>query len=225
VTSSQLVDHVCIHTGEKKYKCDIEGCPGAFAQHSTLSTHKKSCWYTEAGKLRNKKKEEAMSQFLCDQGYDNVKREHWVGIACVGLGDRRNYRIDFLIQYRGIIFCIECDENGHNGYELSCETARMNNIMASWLQEEHTLQPVVFIRFNPDKFTVDGVRQKVDITDRFDALAEQIETFDPQPGRSLTIVYMFYNSCTIDANGTLLADIILDPEYDHALKECCVTVA
>jgi hypothetical protein len=188
-----------------------------------MSTHKKNCCYTEAGKLRMKIREDAMSKFLSSQGFDAIKREHQVDMRCVVAGDNKYYRIDFVIHYRGIIFCIECDEHGHKDYILACETARMNNIMTSWLQEEHTLPPVVFIRFNPDAFTVDGVRQKVSPEDRCDALARQIENFVPRPGQILTILYMFYTSCTID--GAPVAEIMFDPDFDQALKECCLTFA
>ena len=46
---------------------------------------------------------------------------------------------------------VEVDEFKHEGYDSTCEVARINNIY-----EDLGMMPLVMIRFNPDGFSVNG---------------------------------------------------------------------
>ena len=50
------------------------------------------------------------------------------------------------------VIIIECDEDQHSRYEDSCENKRTMQ-----LSQDVNHRPIVFIRFNPDKYIKDGV--------------------------------------------------------------------
>ena len=58
-------------------------------------------------------------------------------------------RPDLLLDMGTHIIIIEIDENQHSDYNTTCELVRNNNL---W-QDVH-FRPIVFIRFNPDKYRV-----------------------------------------------------------------------
>ena len=60
-------------------------------------------------------------------------------------------RPDFIIQDKFKVIIIEVDENQHKSYNQDCEIPRMANIFQSYDGRK-----VVFIRYNPDNYRVDG---------------------------------------------------------------------
>ena len=84
---------------------------------------------------------------------DNIKRMFpdvdWVWDRKVSGGCSKK-RPDLFLDMGTHIIIIEIDENKHNDYDCSCENKRIMQISQD---VGHT--PIVFIRFNPDKYTDD----------------------------------------------------------------------
>ncbi len=100
----------------------------------------------------------------------------------------------------------ECDENQHDGY--SCENKRMMELF-----QDFAHRPIVFIRFNPDKYVDDKnnivkscfkvhkksgvliVDDKSDWERRLEVLKETINTnVNTIPNKEVTIVNLFYDN-------------------------------
>jgi very-short-patch-repair endonuclease len=66
---------------------------------------------------------------------------------------------------------VEVDEKQHKQY---CETKEMDRMRAI---TEEANQPMVFIRFNPDTYKINGVVQNVPIEERHQMLLEHIQYY------------------------------------------------
>jgi hypothetical protein len=84
---------------------------------------------------------------------DNIKRVFpdidWVWDRKISGGCSKR-RPDLFLDKKTHIVIVEIDENKHDDYECSCENKRIMQISQD---VEH--KPIVFIRFNPDKYTDD----------------------------------------------------------------------
>jgi len=68
-----------------------------------------------------------------------------------GISQRRP---DLLITFHNYSIIIEIDENQHRYYNASCEEIRTNEIFT-----DLSYKPLVIIRFNPDKYTLNGEKK------------------------------------------------------------------
>jgi hypothetical protein len=64
-------------------------------------------------------------------------------------------RPDILIDLGYQIVIIEIDENQHKNYDSSCENKRIMEI-----SQDNGHRPIIFIRFNPDKYIFNGIKMK-----------------------------------------------------------------
>lgn len=106
-------------------------------------------------------------------------------------------RPDWIIDCFRYVVVIECDEHGHKSY--SCENKRMMQILSDFDN-----RPVVFIRFNPDKYNGDSCftfdeNNKLVVNDTWHIrkidLKHTIQRhLDTAPEKECTIDYLFYNS-------------------------------
>jgi hypothetical protein len=64
-------------------------------------------------------------------------------------------RPDWFIDYGTHAIIMECDENEHKGYDNQCAFARLNDISIAV-----NFKPVVYIRFNPDSYSLNGIRKE-----------------------------------------------------------------
>jgi hypothetical protein len=76
-------------------------------------------------------------------------------------------------------------------------------------------QPLHFVRFNPDAYTVDGCAQKLTMGERYEKLVCAIDApvFAP-----LTITYLCYDT----SDG--VADLLRSDEFPRELRDSCRTV-
>lgn len=56
-------------------------------------------------------------------------------------------RPDFLLDLNLFTLIVECDENGHSGYNTTCEIAKLNDTFTDLAD-----RPIVLLRFNPDNY-------------------------------------------------------------------------
>lgn len=102
------------------------------------------------------------------------------------------YRPDFVYDFKTHFVIVECDEDQHRHYERSCENVRMENIVYG------LGLPSVFIRWNPDDYKMNGVKQNVPWENRMQKLLEQIEYNSKEiPKEMLTIIYLYYDNIAV----------------------------
>jgi hypothetical protein len=173
-----------------------------------LALHKKT--HTQEGQLRQKKKEQAVDLFFSKQPSQAGKweRELYINFRCfeIDSDQKKNCRIDF---YRIIApvgkppvhVCLEVDEDEHTGYAPECDLRRMTDCYAHCFSVTSELENarVLWIRYNPDKFTIDGKKAVVNAAARrktlIDFLLDVEENgIDIPDDKCLAVKYMFYST-------------------------------
>lgn len=210
--------HMYIHTGNKPYKCTEPDCDASFRTNSNLKNHIKAI-HTKEGQARQKKQEQRIARLLEKEDIA-FKREHEIDFSCAGTSSRTCARIDFLIDLNSHIIMLEVDENQHRfGYGgVSCDMRRMTQIQETLAIDGNTI-PIIFLRYNPDAFKVDGETVSLKKKDREAILVEILQ--DPtheifNTGSSLTIQYMFYDT------SNNITEITNDPEYHPVMRSLCL---
>jgi hypothetical protein len=92
-----------------------------------------------------------------------------------------------------------------------CDVVRMNNTGAC-IRVSGEEANLLWIRFNPDAYTVDGVTRRTRTADRHAALLRTIETH--VPGQGMEVVYMYYDM----AGG--VPCVLSEPDYPVEFKTC-----
>ena len=179
-------------------------------KRANLQRHENS-FHTTEGQQRQKKSEQAMADALQDAGIA-FKREHRTSFDC--LSDTWA-STDFLVSVKGGIVDVENDEHQHDGYAVACEMARMLKIFTCRQIEGNTL-PLVFIRFNPDAFEIDGQTVRgIPKAIRRSALVKVLQGLDLTGGHPLQVLYMYYNGMTTE--GKVTACVTHNHEFDQNL--------
>jgi DNA-directed RNA polymerase subunit RPC12/RpoP len=204
-TKKNLQRHVKWHTAERKHECTQ--CGIKYMTKSHLLRHVDANHKEEGIRIR-KKKEHEIAEYLLSKDIPFV-REDSIDFKCVFENDTY-CRIDFKIVYDGTIFLLEIDEFQHDWYSQYCETRRMYSVFQSLTVEGNNL-PIVFIRYNPDRYKVDSELVKTPKSIRMHELVEFIQTF--KPSNQFNIKYMFYN---VD-NSVL--KVLNDSEYNEEVKQ------
>ncbi len=182
--------------------------------------------HTAEGQQRQKKQEAHIAKVLKENGI-HFQREHRVDFTCAALDtDRKCARIDFVILAHGHVVCLEVDEGEHRfGYTVLCDMARMSHIHESMAIGGNTL-PVVFLRYNPQQYTVNGKLQRKPRKYREERLIQLLQdpSSDVGSGSSLAIKYMYYDAKTTKEGGsaTTRLEIHDDPDYNAVMRSCCL---
>nr|QBK89589.1 MAG: uncharacterized protein LCPAC001_00990 [Pithovirus LCPAC001] len=92
---------------------------------------------------------------------------------------------------------VECDEKQHQGYSEKCERGRLDEII-----DEMREGRIVFIRWNPDYYQIDGKRGLVSRKERLVTLVEFIHHIisknDWDENNNIVLYYMYYSNDRCD---------------------------
>jgi hypothetical protein len=106
----------------------------------------------------------------------------------LNLGPCGRYRPDMLYDCGTHFLVVEIDEEQHMSYGILCENARMLQI------HESLGMRVVFLRYNPSKFTIGTRDGRVSEEKRLERLGDEVDTwFGKIPKDEITAIKMFYD--------------------------------
>jgi hypothetical protein len=130
--------------------------------------------------------------------------------------------IDFIVGVDGGVAFLEVDENQHKDYMISCETRRMTTVHESCMldsAEPLRRMPLVFIRYNPHAFRVDGNLVKISKHEREKKLVDFLQTMSVKPSEAgeLQVRYAFYDKSSLSKR-PLICD---DEDFPASLKSAC----
>ena len=136
----------------------------------------------------------------------NFPNVDWIADKQVSNGCSRR-RPDLLLDLGGQVLIVEVDENSHNTYDCSCENKRIME-----LSQDMGHRPIVFIRFNPDKYIKNGeiitscwgvnktgicvVKKSKEWDSRLDILCRQIDYWiNPEniTDKTVEIIQLYYD--------------------------------
>ena len=191
---------ICQHNRERSKCKECNG--GSICQHNRQRSHCHTCspnsnyfckhchYYTANKKYKNycmtcyvnlfpddplsktaylKSKELQVKAFLFEEFPDKFKHNKQLIIGNCTFPYRRF--IDFHCMIGDTLVAVEVDENQHRGYDKNDEELRINEIL-------HNIgfdKKMVFVRFNPDRFTEKGKQRRVPIEKRLDKLKNTLK--------------------------------------------------
>lgn len=142
-------------------------------------------------------------------------REVHISYACIDDTSRKSSRIDAVIDCpeRNLRILLEVDEDQHVWNPVSCELARMTESTACMRLGGET-HKLLWLRFNPDAYKVNGTTVKTLKKDRYEQLEHVIRTHVPQ--KDMEVMYLFYS--TQDGVPCVMSDV----DYSDSFKNFVV---
>jgi hypothetical protein len=118
----------------------------------------------------------------------------------------RKFRPDILIASPELSIMVECDENEHKYYNKSCELARMDTL----LHELEDSKRRIIIRWNPDSYSIEGVKQKTTRKERLEKLKQLIlDIIHGKVNVNTLVYYMFYSDDNVNITDIQTKEFII----------------
>ena len=156
------------------------------------------CSYCSEETVRMRQKEQTVFTIL----KDNFPDYTFIWNRAVGQDKScalTRYRPDFCFDRGFYYLIVECDEDAHRQYDVECERKRMYEITGG------LGLPVVFVRYNPDSFSINGtVSQCHHITKKrhlVNTVQKYLTTtrYDLFKRTTLIVHYLFYDTTMTDS--------------------------
>jgi hypothetical protein len=191
---SQLRKH--LHGKHKQgdaLTCPMPQCDFQTYWEDSLAYHKRF-GHTETGeRVRNGEEYQTLSLFAASFDVERsfkINKQHLTGTG------RRFINIDGAIHLpeRNLVVFIEVDEQQHKDctlYSIQEELNRMEDATEG-MRHAGSSAHILWIRFNPNTYTVDGTRYNEPLASRVDKTKEFITSFQPV-ANEMNIVYAFYD--------------------------------
>lgn len=166
-----------------------------------------------------KKSENALAEDLKSVGL-SFEREITIAFSCFS-SETARARIDYTIDMGSHVVLLENDECQHRQYPISCELRRMTDVTAAIQCSSGvtsvTPRPLLWVRFNPDGFKINGATQQVERKVRIETLVDFIREYHPT--KPMEVAYFYYN-----LNNAGTPEICDDAEYATEMKPLiCIT--
>jgi hypothetical protein len=177
VRKPALRNHSFVHSiGPKPFVCPFQHCDKSFVYKNSMQRHYFEN-HTKEGAKRRIKEENKMSKFLEAQG---IAHDHQVHITfnCLDSTASRAY-VDFVIYYPTHVVLLEIDEHQHDGYPASCDVRRMADVYGAVQTARPHPIPILWVRFNPHRYHVNGDETKKTYTERKHALLDLVMNYVP----------------------------------------------
>lgn len=237
-----LLHHIKTFHNGFRYACKFEGCERVFIQRPHLKQHlegfhlgiKYACavcgeqysksYMTKHISISHEniynasrcKQEVVIKNLLRNEGLE-FKSQHYINLGCaIPESDTIKAFGDILLLFHNTVVIVEVDEEQHSAYGVSCDVQRMAKIIES-LRLDGNTQRIVFIRYNPHAFTVDGFKQKRVSKDRHKKLVDLLRVLENEPLEDAQDVRTFYLFYDTDKDG--FPDIFSDITYDELAKQ------
>lgn len=152
---------LCMH-GKRKTRCKTcggsETCASSWCEARRQTKYQGFCYvcfvnnplFKDHEIVRNyKNKERSVVDFV--KAINEQDQLLWIHDKPIEGGCSKK-RPDLLLDMGDYAIIVEIDENQHNSYDTTCEDVRKMHL---W--EDLQCRQIVFIRFNPDKYTINGV--------------------------------------------------------------------
>lgn len=193
------------------HKCAFPLCGYRTKLKCSLTRHNKRL-HSKEGIQRHKRKEEAINKLLNKNDISN-DRELRINFKCFKESKTCAF-IDFVIYKSTHTILLEVDEDQHKySNTISCDVRRMMDSISAIRIGGNEL-PLLFIRYNPDSYKINGIMQKTLKKDREETLIKFINNYIPE--KQLEIKYMFYDMHDNKPS------ITFSSEYSKDIKKCII---
>jgi hypothetical protein len=194
------------HSGlPRSFKCDHEGCTWSFHRAQELKSHVAAIHERTTNDYSEK--ENRVVQLFTENG---IAFDSQVVIKCSGTSRRP----DFVIRKTDHIVIVEVDEQQHCRRDGDYEAQRMIDI------SETLKKRVLWIRYNPDGFKVNGVKRTPSQDERESRLLECVQKSHVLLGNStgFIICTLFYNAKTKGNDKFIFNKRLAEPLVVHKYK-------
>ncbi len=155
--------------------------------------------HTPIGLGNKYESETKLSDFLKQKGIEFTRdRQNTINFTnCSNIeANKKSARPDFYLICKSVelkcVFFLENDEFAHR--QSACDFQRLYNIIISLRQESNEMLPIVFLRFNPHHFKLDGVYHNMSLKDGHEKLYKVIQSITPEHLKhDINLVYINYD--------------------------------
>jgi hypothetical protein len=213
---SDLEKHERVHSNVRPYRCHFQDCERTFTLAGNRTIHEKNFHEKGRHEAYVKKKEEWIVGLFTK---NDIQYDRELHVTYRGCGEDDTWaRLDFVLYADTYVVIFSVDEFQHADREVACEVSRMSKVVCS-IRASGDNRPILWLRMNPDTFSVDGERVKVTTAEREQVILDTINDSREILGDSnVRVVYMFYDSLYND-EGKLIPEVCTHCDYDASWRE------